>query len=352
MRGHPRGTGPLALSAADRTLAARFAALGSTLPVAIATVTDFGSHHALFFLGAALAAVAPLVVTTVSRRHRVVFYAAAYGGIPALTLMQSYSGGVNSGYAVLSMMAMVWFGLQAGDRELVAALVVFAACCFAPMITFGPPAYQVSWGHAAVLLVIGCTVAASLRALSRQVHLNTIRLQQEATVDDLTGLLNRRGWRQAASQELARAARTGLPVALAMLDLDALKLFNDRAGHAAGDRLLADTGQRIRETLRAGDVVARVGGDELAAMLSNTTADGAVAVVERLRARTPRDAPFSVGIALWDGEQPLAELLHRADRALYEAKACGGARTAVAPPKLVSTTAAGTRQLYPRRRSA
>ena len=328
-----RGIGPPVFRGPDRALATRFAALGSTLPVAIATVTDFASHHAVFFVGAALAGVAPLVVTAVSRRRRVMFYAAAYGGIPALTLMQSYSGGVASGYAVLSMMAMVWFGLQAGDRELAVALVVFAACCYLPMMVFGPPAYEVSWGHATVLLAIGCTVAASLRALSRQVHLHTRRLQQEATIDDLTGLLNRRGWRQAAAQELARAGRTGLPVTLAMLDLDGLKLVNDRAGHAAGDRLLADTGQRIRETLRAGDVVARVGGDELAAMLSNTTVDGAVAVVERLRERTPPHAAFSAGIALWDGHQPLEDLLYRADRALYSAKAQGGDRTEVAPPE-------------------
>src|SRR5438874_1626992 len=109
------------------------------------------------------------------------------------------------------------------DRALA---TLFAACCYGPMIVFGAPAYQVSWGHATLLLVIGCTVAASLRAHSRQVNLHTRRLQQEATVDDLTGLLNRRGWRQAAAQELARAARTGLPVALAMLDLDGLKLLN------------------------------------------------------------------------------------------------------------------------------
>jgi diguanylate cyclase (GGDEF)-like protein len=234
------------------------------------------------------------------------------------------------------MMAMIWFGLQAGDRELGAAMVVFAACCYSPMIVFGPPAYPVSWGHATLLLVIGCTVAGSLRALSRQVHIHTRRLQQEATVDDLTGLLNRRGWRQAGSQELARAARTGLPVVLAMLDLDGLKRLNDRAGHAAGDRLLAETGQRIRETLRAGDVVARVGGDELAALLSNSTVDGAIAVIQRLRECTPPDAPFSAGIASWDGQQSLQDLLHRADRALYKAKARGGTRTEVAPPEPVA----------------
>jgi hypothetical protein len=103
---------PLRLNPAQRNRAMLLAFAGNVLPIAVAVATDFGSHHALFFAGAAGACVAPIVVTAASRRHRFLFYLAAFGGLPALAMMQSYSGGVSSGYAVLMMMAMIWFGCK------------------------------------------------------------------------------------------------------------------------------------------------------------------------------------------------------------------------------------------------
>lgn len=249
--------------------------LGSTVPVAIATVTNLRAHYTAFFIGAACACVAPIVVTAASRSHRLLFYAAAFGGLPALTAMQSYSGGVASGYSVLSMMAMIWFGLQASDRELVAAMVLLALCCYLPMLVFGPPAYPVSWGNATLLLIIGCSVAGSLRTLTRETQSLTRRLRDEAVSDDLTGLLNRRGWRRSAPAELSRCSRSGVPLALLMLDLDNFKQLNDQHGHDYGDRGLHEMGEGLRITLRAGDVVARVAGDEFVALLSNATLGGA-----------------------------------------------------------------------------
>src|SRR5918995_1089211 len=87
--------GPLRMRTRDRGQALRYAVLGNLVPVTIAVATDFDSHRA-------------------------VFYSGAYGGLLGLTMLQAYSGGVASGYSVLMMMAMIWFGLQATDRELVA----------------------------------------------------------------------------------------------------------------------------------------------------------------------------------------------------------------------------------------
>jgi hypothetical protein len=183
---------PSRYSARQRKRALRFALLGNALPIAVATATNFSSHHTVFFIGAIGACAAPVMVRAVSRSNPIPFYAAAYGGLLALTMMQAYSGGAASGYAVLMMMAMIWFGVRSSDRELAIGMGVLAACAYLPMLIFGPPAYPVTWGHATLLVLVGLTVAYSLRAVTRETQTLNERLLKEATVDDLTGLLNRR----------------------------------------------------------------------------------------------------------------------------------------------------------------
>lgn len=309
-----------------------FAIVGNIVPVVIAAATHGWQHHAVFFVGAAVGCLAPLVVTLVPRRRWILFWSAAVAEIPALTLMQAYSGGAASGYSVLVIMAMVWFGLAATDLELLAGMLVLAACCALPMVLIGAPAFPVTWGHAALVTLVGVTVAGSLRAVTRELGTLAQRFAQEAVVDDLTGLLNRRGWRYTAPRELVRAARSGNPITLVTLDLDNFKELNDEQGHEQGDRALRDTAERIRATLRAGDVVARLGGDEFVALLTNSTLTGSVAAIDRLRDATPAVEGFSSGIAVWDRKEDLAELLRRSDLALYAAKDAGGGRTEVAPP--------------------
>jgi len=325
---------PMRFSARQRRRALRFAIAGNTIPVAVATATNFSSHHPIFFIGAAGACIAPVVIILATRRHPIPFYAAAYGGIVALTMLQAYSGGVSSGYSVLVMMAMIWFGLQTTDRELAIGMGVLAACSYLPMLIFGAPAYPVDWGHATLLVLVGASVAFSLRAVTRETMKLNERLVREATVDDLTGLLNRRGWRMAADRELARAAREGTTVGLLLIDLDNLKEINDTRGHDEGDRVLVETADRMRSALRAGDVLARLGGDEFGALLMDTSDGQAMAAVDRLTEQTPELGSFSAGAAAWDGKQALDELLRRADVALYTAKTDGGGRVEIAPPTL------------------
>jgi diguanylate cyclase (GGDEF)-like protein len=325
---------PIAYSSRQRRRALRFAVLGNALPIAVATATNFDSHHTVFFIGAIGACVAPVVVTMTTRKRPIAFYVAAYGGIPALAMMQAYSGGAASGYAVLMMMAMIWFGVQTTDLELAVGMGVLAACSYLPMLIFGPPAYPVSWGHATLLVLVGLSVAYSLRALTRETQKLNARLMKEATVDDLTGLLNRRGWRTAADRELARAAREGTPVSMLLLDLDCLKEINDSRGHDEGDRVLVETADRMRSALRAGDVLARLGGDEFGALLMDTSDAVALAAVDRLERMTPELGSFSAGIAVWNGAESIDELMRRADVALYTAKTDGGRRVEMAPPTL------------------
>jgi diguanylate cyclase (GGDEF)-like protein len=302
-----------------RLLAAAF--MGNLVPLGVATASNFGSHPAVFFAGVIGACLAPLVVVLVPRRHRLVFYTAAYGGLPCLAMLQAHSGGSASGYSVLIMMPMIWFGLQATDRELIAGAVVLALCSYLPMLAFGPPAYPVEWGHSTLLVLVGGAVAGSLRELSRETQRLTDRLRRDAVIDDLTGLLNRRGWEDAARRELARARRGGVPVAAVTIDLDRLKEVNDRWGHEEGDRILRETGERLRRALRATDVVARLGGDEFAALIIESRIDDALGAIRRLEDVTPTQGAFSAGVAVWNGgAEELDELLRRADLALYEAK--------------------------------
>jgi diguanylate cyclase (GGDEF)-like protein len=321
---------PAPFSGNQRRRARQFAVLGNLLPILVATLFDFSSHHTVFFIGAALSVLPPFLVTTFTRSTPIAFYGAAYGGLVSLTMMQAYSGGPASSYAVLMMMAMIWFGLQASDQELQIGLIVLAACCYLPMLVFGPPAYPVSWGSATLLLLVGIAVAGSLRSLTKETQKLHSRLRTQAFDDPLTGLCNRRGWENIAVPTLAQAARDSRDVGLILLDLDQLKEINDSFGHEKGDDVLRETADRMRTVLRSADVIARLGGDEFAALLSGAGLEEILVAAERLKAATPERGAFSAGAAGWNRSETLDELLNRADLALYAAKTAGGARIELA----------------------
>jgi len=171
------------------------------------------------------------------------------------------------------------------------------------------------------------------------------RLRELAMHDELTGLYNRRHFVELAEAEVARARRTGMPLSLAMLDIDHFKAVNDAFGHPVGDAALKVLARCMRETLRTSDVPARLGGEEFVVLLMDTGLDGAVAVTERLRERVGRAevpagrdrvARFTVsgGVAELAPGERLDGLLARADEALYRAKEDGRDRTVTSlPPK-------------------
>jgi diguanylate cyclase (GGDEF)-like protein len=165
-------------------------------------------------------------------------------------------------------------------------------------------------------------------------HLSAIALQLEllrhdASHDGLTGLLNRRSFDDLLSQASSRSQRYGWSFALALLDLDKFKVINDKLGHDGGDRVLRAIGSALRQSLRAGDIAARVGGDEFALILANSQLESVDAIVVRLRAALggilqSGQAGFSVGVALAPEEAADMEELYRlADARLYEAKRAG-----------------------------
>jgi len=166
----------------------------------------------------------------------------------------------------------------------------------------------------------------------------TARLAAMAMQDPLTGLGNRTLMRDHLKQAVARTARTGRPVAVLFCDLDDFKPVNDTHGHAAGDELLRQFADRLRETLRPSDTIARVGGDEFVVICEDLESDAAADEVVR-RVTAAVDAPFllpaadgsrepvraavhaSIGVTTVAGPGLDAdEVLHRADAAMYSLK--------------------------------
>jgi diguanylate cyclase (GGDEF)-like protein len=163
-------------------------------------------------------------------------------------------------------------------------------------------------------------------------HLHQL-VQEQAVTDELTGLANRRQFLDALEHELARSARTGETTSLVLCDLDDFKLVNDRFGHPAGDEALRVVGRVLRETVRELDVPARLGGEEFAVVLPNTTLDGAVRLAERIRVAIEQAAivvgghriavTVSLGVAAHAERETLEDLMQQADRCLYAAKEAG-----------------------------
>ncbi len=163
-------------------------------------------------------------------------------------------------------------------------------------------------------------------------------LERTARLDFLTGIFNRRAIEDLASRAISAARRHGMPLAIMILDLDHFKRINDAHGHEVGDHALLETVRRMREAMRAEDLVGRLGGEEFVAVMPEMDLAGAFAAAERLR-RSFSDRPMfinsgserleivvtvSIGITVLEqGDQLFSHLLRRADQAMYAAKAGG-----------------------------
>jgi diguanylate cyclase (GGDEF)-like protein len=153
------------------------------------------------------------------------------------------------------------------------------------------------------------------------------RLRAAAVTDQLTGLVNRNVLPALFAREAARARRSGEPLSVAIADLDGLKAVNDSLGHQAGDRLIRSAARRWLGALRDVDTLVRYGGDEFVVVMPACASEDAERACDRMRLLG--EVPCSVGVTEWVEGEDLDSLLARADRALYEAKRTGRARTVV-----------------------
>ena len=179
-----------------------------------------------------------------------------------------------------------------------------------------------------LLYVVGTAFIVLILAKDRTVHIYKIA----AATDPLTGLLNRRGFFEAAGVLMARNRSSMAPVSVLAFDLDHFKSINDRCGHAVGDAVLELFAKVARETLRATDVVGRLGGEEFVAVIPGTRAEAGIAA-ERVRsafaaASIVRNgqriaATVSIGVACGSPAAAVDLLITHADEALYRAKTNG-----------------------------
>jgi diguanylate cyclase len=159
------------------------------------------------------------------------------------------------------------------------------------------------------------------------------QLSEVVRIDQLTGVLNRRGMDDAFSTEIARYRRSGELLSVALLDIDNFKSLNDQHGHAAGDSALKHLAGVVKRTVRPTDIVTRMGGEEFVVILPNTNLDEAVTTMSRLQRALTKEyflgnnqkllITFSAGVALFQNEDDVSSILLRADQAMYLAKKSG-----------------------------
>ena len=159
------------------------------------------------------------------------------------------------------------------------------------------------------------------------------QLSEVVRIDQLTGVLNRRGMDEAFDTEIARFHRSGELLSVALLDIDNFKSLNDHHGHAAGDAALKHLASVVKRTVRPTDIVTRMGGEEFVVILPNTNLDEAVTTMSRLQRSLTKEyflgnnqkllITFSAGVALFKEEDDVSSILLRADQAMYLAKKSG-----------------------------
>ena len=165
--------------------------------------------------------------------------------------------------------------------------------------------------------------------------------RREASTDGLTGIANRMHFDRCLREEAAGAIEHGTPASLLLLDIDKFKNFNDAHGHQLGDEVLKLVAHELRNNIKGRDTAARYGGEEFAIILPLTDLDNAATVAEHIRDSVARrkiikrgsgetlgNITLSVGVAGYRAGEPLADLIQRADEALYIAKRAGRNRIA------------------------
>lgn len=184
-----------------------------------------------------------------------------------------------------------------------------------------------------LLLLHILRLRALIRLRTQELEIAIRRAEEEARTDPLSELPNRRHFLEVLARDVAQAKRQQVPLCLIAIDNDLFKPINDQYGHAAGDEALRRAGQVLQQTVRSGDVAARIGGEEFAVICLNTDIAEARTMAERIRltmAETPisyRDKEFritfSIGLAPLQRDDGQETLMHNADQALYAAKQVG-----------------------------
>jgi diguanylate cyclase (GGDEF)-like protein len=255
--------------------------------------------------------------------------AGAWAALPALLAAAVLlTGGVESPALVWFALPAVTLGFRFEPRGMVAGTVYVIAMLLTAAIAPDP---QAAWDQSQELIAVTALIVSTVILTGALVESDRAH-RRRSTLDPLTGLFNRNALEQRLAELDGQPCNPleGHSHAFLLCDLDHFKRVNDQFGHAAGDAVLQDVAYTMRATLRAGDSIYRVGGEEILVMLPGAGHEDALEIAERLRVAVRERRPVNVSVSLSIGvavaEPGLVDcedMLARADAALYAAKARG-----------------------------
>ena len=276
--------------------------------------------------------------------HPAVWVAGAWAALPALLLASVLvTGGATSPALAWFALPAVTLGFRFEPLGMVVGTVYVMAMFLAASVLPDP---HTAWEQRQTLIAVGALIVSTVILSGALVESDRAH-RRRSTLDPLTGLFNRNALEQRLSELDGQPCdpAQGISHAFLLCDLDHFKRVNDRYGHATGDAVLQDLAYTMRATLRAGDSIYRVGGEEILVILPGAGHEDAIEIAERLcvavRERRPSgvEVSLSIGVAVGEPETiDTEDLLARADASLYAAKANGRDRIHVddCEPALVS----------------
>jgi diguanylate cyclase (GGDEF)-like protein len=308
-------------------LASAASLIAATMVAAYALGTWEGAENRSLLIAIAVAVWLSVAVINAFRAERVVetrwcdlFFAcwsASY--VITISALALLDGGASSPLIITFFAPLVFAGTCYPLRLAVYVGIGVVAAYLAIRMT-GPRDDVVEGLYVAGLLAL---VAGMCAWQASSLERGRRELARMSRTDHLTGTLNRRGFHERVEGELARADRTGEPVALVLVDLDGFKHVNDAHGHAAGDQLLCWVADVLRGGLRPSDAAGRLGGDEFALLLPGIDAEAGRDVAERLRMTLARRTAASFGVAEFPLRRDAEALMAHADAELYREKPRG-----------------------------
>jgi diguanylate cyclase (GGDEF)-like protein len=236
------------------------------------------------------------------------------------------SGVMMIDFLIIPVIGVGWFARSRRYGYLVAAVAAADSAVLAMHAET-----QASWHTAIITGAVRFGLYLVILALLGMMRSERAGHQRAATTDRKTGAVNAHAFNERAQTAVEHAQRHGSELSLAYIDVDDFKEINDLLGHAEGDRVLFEASHMMRSTVRESDTVGRVGGDEFAILMPETSAKSARVVIERVhgqlaRVRTcaGRPVPFSIGLVTFDRPPAtLGELIDAGDDLMYRAKRAG-----------------------------
>ena len=272
--------------------------------------------------------------------------------ISFITLALWYTGKVDSPLLNLYLLVIIACAITLG-KVMTLLEVALIACCYLYMgysthadALFAPHTFTTLMAKFSPFLLVAYVTS----MLAADILQAKKRITQLSQTDDLTGLLNMRGFNLFLEKEIAQLMRHTQPFTVIMIDIDGLKGVNDQYGHTTGSRLIKVIAQAIKDCLRSADVLARYGGDEFVILMSHTSTGHARTAAERIRTAIHNTAfdmngarisnTVSIGIASFpECVEDAADVLDKADIALYKSKQGGRNRVTYYDKALESVAA-------------